>query len=76
MNKKATYQSCVTPAKPLSSIKGSELEAVAGTTFMTQTDLFSSRRAVFNPPYLVLMSITLRIMLNGGNGSSSPGLFG
>ena len=53
-----------------------ELEAVAGTTFITQTDFFSSRRAVFNPPNFVLMSITLRIMLNGGNGPSSPGLFG
>jgi len=73
---KLTYQSCKTPAKPRSSMRGSVLGALTGTTFITQTNLFSSSIAAFRPPYRAFMSMTLRTMLNGGVGSSSPGLLG
>ena len=62
--------------KPRSSITGSVFEPLVGITFMTQTDFPAVSKAAFKPPYQAFISITFRIILNGGRGSASPGLFG
>lgn len=70
------YQSCNTPRKPRSRIRGRLLGAVVGTTFMTHTDLRASSSAELKPPKCAFMSSTFLTMLYGGDGSSIPGLFG
>lgn len=71
-----TYQFCDVPIKPLSRIKGSVLGAVVGTTFITHRFFSASSKAWLNPPNCAFISNTFLSMLKGGEGSSSPGLFG